>query len=84
MRMLPDMYSKRVMEIKQERAQISQVLPLTSDIWTSRTTQSYLSLTCHFPTSPQELKTLVHKTFELSKDHTANNSTEALQRVATQ
>ena len=81
MRMLPDMYSKRVMEIKQERAQISQVLPLTSDIWTSRTAQSYLS---HFPTSPQELKTLVHKTFELSKDHTANNSTEALQRVATQ
>ena len=64
MRMLPDMYSKRVMEIKQERAQISQVLPLTSDIWTFRTTQSYLSLTYHFLTSPRELKTLVLKTFQ--------------------
>ena len=51
MRMLPDMYFKRVKEIKQELAQISHVLPLASDIWTSRTTQSYLSLTCHFLTS---------------------------------
>ena len=81
MRMLPDMYSKRVKEIKQELAQISHVA-LTSDIWTSRTTQSYLTLTCHFLTSSWELKTLVLETFELNNDHTADNIAEALQRVA--
>ena len=81
MRKLPNMYSKRVKEIKQELAQISHVA-LTSDIWTSRTTQSYLTLTCHFLTSSWELKTLVLETFELNNDHTADNIAEALQRVA--
>ena len=81
MRKLPNMYSKRVKEIKQELAQISHVA-LTSDIWTSRTTQSYLTLTCHFLTSSWELKTLVLGTFELNNDHTADNIAEALQRVA--
>jgi len=83
MRKLPDMYSKRGKAIKQELAQISHVLPLTSDIWTSRTTQSYLSLTCHVLTSSWELKTLVLKTSEFSNEHTANEITEAPQRVAT-
>ena len=68
-------------EIKQELASIPHVA-LTSDIWTSRSTQSYITLTCHFLTSSWELKSLVLETFDFGSDHTAENIAESFQRVA--
>ncbi len=60
-RMLPDMYAKRVKEIKQELEQISHVA-LTSDLWTSRVTKSYLTVTCHYLTSSWVLQSQVLET----------------------
>ena len=64
--LLPDMYTTRAKEIKRELLQISHVA-LTSDLWTSRTTESYLAITCHFVTSTWELKFLVLAMFGLKK-----------------
>ena len=80
-RQLPELYSKRVCEIKQELSSIPRVA-LTSDISISTTTQSYLTLTCHFITTSWEMKSLVLETFDFCNDHTADNIAEALQRVA--
>lgn len=66
--LLPEMYSTRAEEIKQELLQISHVA-LTSDLWTSRKTESYPTTTCHFITFSWELKSLVLETFAFKKDH---------------
>ena len=64
--LLPNMYTTRAGEIKRELLQISHVA-LTSDLWTSRATESYLVITCHFVTSTWELKFLVLAMFGLKK-----------------
>ena len=79
--LLPDMYTTRAEEIKRELLQISHVA-LTSDLWTSRTKESYLTITCHFVTSTWELKSLVLETFGFEKDHTAENIAASFQKTA--
>ena len=79
--LLPDMYTTRGKEIKRELLQISHVA-LTSDLWTSRTTESYLTITCHFVTSTWELKSLVLETFGFKKDHTTENIAVSFQKMA--
>ena len=77
------MYTTRAGEIKRELLQISHVA-LTSDLWTSRTKESYLTITCHFVTSTWELncKSLVLETFGFEKDHTAENIAASFQKTA--
>ena len=79
--LLPDMYTTRAKEIKRELLQISHVA-LTSDLWTSQTTESYLTFTCHFVTSTWELKSLVLETFGFKKDHTTENIAASFQKMA--
>ena len=79
--LLPDMYTTRAGEIKRELLQISHVA-LTSDLWTSRTTKSYLTITCYFVTSTWELKSLVLETFGFKNDHTAENIAASFQKIA--
>ena len=79
--LLPDMYTTRAKEIKRELLQISHVA-LTSDLWTSRTTKSYLTITCYFVTSTWELKSLVLETFGFKNDHTAENIAASFQKIA--
>ena len=76
------MYSKRVKEIKQELDQISHVA-LTSDLFTSRATESFLSITCHHLTSFWVLKSLVFETFAFKSSHTAEHIAVSFLRVAT-
>ena len=80
--MLPDLYSKRVEEIKEELGQISHIA-LTSDLWTSRSTESFLTVTCHYLTVSWVLKSLVLETFAFKSSHTAENIAASLLRVAT-
>ena len=49
MRMLPDEYLKEADIVKKEIAAVSRVA-LTSDLCTSRATESYMTITCHFLT----------------------------------
>ena len=61
--------------------QISHVA-LTSDLWTSRTTKSYLTITCYFVTSTWEHESLVLETFGFKNDHTAQNIAASFQKIA--
>ena len=60
--LIPAMYTKVVEEMKEELAQISHVA-LSSEVWASKTTDRYMTVTCHFLTSSWELKSLVLETF---------------------
>ena len=58
-------------------------MALTTDIWTSRQTQSYCCVTVHFITDTWHLKSAVLETFEFNCDHTAENIALELNTVAT-
>ena len=75
--MLPDEYSKEADIVRKEIAAVSHVA-LTTDLWTSRATESYMT-TCHFLTETWELRSLVLETFHFELSHTA----EKLQRNGT-
>lgn len=48
-------------------------ITLTADAWTSRATESYLGVSCHFITKDWQLKTLNLTTMPLEERHTAEN-----------
>ena len=79
--MLPDEYSKEAELVKKEIALVSHVA-LTSDLWTSRATESYMTITCHFLTETCDLKSLVLETFHFELSHTAENIADSLRKAA--
>ena len=58
-------------------------MTLTSDLWTSRATESFLTITCHYLTLSWVLKSLVLETFAFKSSHTAKNIAASFLRVAT-
>ena len=48
-------------------------LALTADAWTSRATESYLGVSCHFMTTDWQMKTVNLSTMPLEERHTAAN-----------
>ena len=81
MQMLQDKYSKEADIVKKETAAVSHVA-LTSDLWTSRATESYMTITCHFLTEMWELRSLVLETFHLELSHTAENIANSVRKAA--
>lgn len=70
-----------------ERSKVQQDLndatfiSLTSDMWTSRATQGYLTVTAHCITPTWELKSFVLNTVRVTEAHTAENITRELQAI---
>lgn len=56
-------------------------IALTTDIWTSVATQSYITVTAHFISSNWELKTCLLQTANFPENHTADNIFEKLQEI---
>lgn len=54
---------------------------LTTDSWTSRATESYLTVTAHFITAEWEIKSHVLQTCPLESSHTSVNLGEELREV---
>ena len=79
---LPDKYQKVKEEVRKE-LDATVNLALTTDIWTSRQTQSYCCVTVHYITDTWCLKSAVLETFEFNCDHTADNIASKLHTVAT-
>ena len=52
---------------------IDSSLTLTADVWTSRATEAYLGLSCHFITRDWQMKTLNFAIMPLEERHTAAN-----------
>ena len=77
---MPELYRRTHEEIEQKVRRV-QAVCLTMDCWTSRTTTSFMSVTCHFIDDYKMVSVLLD-CFEMSERHTADNLSEQLVRVA--
>ncbi|XP_076028560.1 zinc finger BED domain-containing protein 4-like [Oratosquilla oratoria] len=76
----PSLYEKQKQQVREELEGASYVA-LTSDLWTSRQTKSFLSVTAHFISSEWELKSKLLATKRLMVDHTSENIEGALKEI---
>lgn len=79
--LLPKKYEKLKDAVKRELTQVKHVA-LTTDLWTSNQTLSYLTLTCHYINHEMQLCSKVLETLYVQKDHTAPNLAEELKNIA--
>ena len=79
MRMLSVKYDEVKQRVLQVLVQVRYVL-LTTDIWTSHTTEGLLTVTAHF-ISLWQLRSLVLTTVKFSMEHTAERIAGELRRV---
>ncbi|CAB4036879.1 zinc finger BED domain-containing 1-like [Paramuricea clavata] len=79
--LLPKKYEKLKDAVKRELTQVKHVA-LTTNLWTSNQTLSYLTLTCHFIDHEMQLCSKVLETLYVQKDHTAPNLAEELKNIA--
>ncbi|XP_056102446.1 E3 SUMO-protein ligase ZBED1-like [Rhinichthys klamathensis goyatoka] len=78
---IPDLYQKTKAQIENQLAKATAVA-LTTDGWTSRATQSYLTVTAHYITAEWELKSHVLQTRPLdshTSEDLAKGITEAVE-----
>ena len=79
--LLPDKYEETKKMVMSNLAAASHVA-LTTDIWSSRQTQGFLTVTAHYITTSWEMGSAVLETIHLSCDHTGENIAAELQRIA--
>ena len=77
---LPNLYDLKKRELH-ERMTKSEYCSLTTDLWTSRATQGFMTVTCHFLTEDWELKSAVLETVHVDEAHTADNLASILTRI---
>ena len=81
--LLPDQYQKIRQELKAKLAE-AKYCALTTDLWTSRATQRYITVTCHFISSSWELHSAVLATLLVDSAHTAENLAAELMSITTE
>ncbi|XP_040289759.1 E3 SUMO-protein ligase ZBED1-like [Bufo bufo] len=69
---IPELYSKCCDAVQQEMAGV-KVFSTTTDLWSSRTTEPYISLTVHFVNEEFQLKSRCLQTSYFPDDHTGEN-----------
>lgn len=79
--MLPSEYNSAKASLKKLLEEIEDIA-LTTDIWTSRQTQTFMCVTAHFINSDWVLKSHVLETVQLKTAHTAHTIASELKRVA--
>ena len=67
---LPSRYQE-IQHRLQDELDETKFCALTTDLWTSRATESYITVTCHFLTSSWELRSTVLDTLHVNQSHTA-------------
>lgn len=77
---LHERYSQ-VKGVVMEYLQSASYIALTSDVWTSLATQSYISATTHFVTSEWELNSCVLQTLHFPESHTGVHVSEKLKEI---
>ena len=81
MRKLPGKFEKVKAQVKTQLNSAAHVC-LTTDIWTSRTTEGNITVTCHFISESWQMLSFVLETFNLCVSHTAENIAAELLRIA--
>ncbi|KAK1904300.1 Zinc finger BED domain containing protein 1 [Dissostichus eleginoides] len=79
-RMLPNLFEKVRADIE-EQIKTAPAVCLTTDCWTSNTTTSYMSVTCHYITD-FKLRSNLLDCFVVTEQHTSQNLAQELSRVA--
>lgn len=74
---IPKLYNECKMSVESELREIDH-FATTTDLWTSRTTEPYISLTVHFITTNFELKTRCLQTSFFPAEHTGDNIAEEM------
>ena len=72
-----------VQKLKQKIAAEASYLSLTSDIWTSKANDAYVTVTCHYISPQWKMETLVLSTQGFQEQHTGVNIASALVEIAT-
>ncbi|KAI2645977.1 E3 SUMO-protein ligase ZBED1 [Labeo rohita] len=74
---IPKLYNECKMSVESELREIDH-FATTTDLWTSRTTEPYISLTVHFITTNFKLKTRCLQTSFFPAEHTGDNIAEEM------
>lgn len=72
-----------VFKVKETLRDIKSFLTLTADVWTSRATEAYLGVSCHFLSENWKMKTLNLATMPLEERHTSANIMTWVEEVLT-
>ena len=78
--LLPAKYEILKRDLKLKLSNI-KYCAITTDLWTSRQTVSYITVTCHFINSEWNLVSAVLCTINMPGDHTADSIAEQLKKV---
>jgi len=78
---LPAAYDDAVTKMKEKLREVDAV-GLTTDSWTSRSTENYIAVTAHYVTTDYALESCLLECFKYSERHTADNLYDELKRVA--
>ena len=81
MRKLPGKFEEMKAQVKTQINSAAHVC-LTTNIWTSRTTEGYITFTCHFISESWQMLSFVLETFNLCLSHTAENIAAELLQIA--
>ena len=76
---VPEMYAQCVRSVQSELKQI-EFFACTTDLWSSRTTEPYVSLTVHFINQDFELKSRCLQTSYFPEEHSGENSSGLARR----
>ena len=78
---LPAMYETAKEKLLIQLSQI-KTCAVTTDFWTSASSESYITVTCHFLTSTWELDSHILNTYQVKMQHTGDNIAAELMKVA--
>ena len=79
--LLPEKYRSEKEKLQETLSSVKYVA-LTTDIWTSRHTEGFLTVTCHYITPDWRLCTAVLSTMNFCGAHTAEHIAETLGKIA--
>ncbi|XP_074537188.1 E3 SUMO-protein ligase ZBED1-like [Halichoeres trimaculatus] len=71
--MMEEKYVKTFEKVKQTLRGVQSFLTLTADVWTSRATEAYLGVSCHFMSEDWKMKSFNLATMPLEERHTGAN-----------
>ena len=77
---MPQLFEREKARVQQQISGISH-FAITTDIWTSRASHSYIGMTMHYVSEAFELQSHMLGTSEFPESHTAENVVEALQHI---
>ena len=78
--LLPSMYLSKRAELEEQLKTIEHC-SITTDLWTSRATEGYITITAHFITNTWKMRSVVLKTVHVNESHTSENIAAVLTQV---